>query len=117
MILYLTDPFRQCGSKTENPESLPIYIEFKKKNNIFEVTFVINGVKFRQYDTIDESRISTLAVIGQRLVELCQLVNRVVSNQSFANKKDRVRAVDCCFTVHLRSLMKLDFESLHNVKN
>ena len=95
-----TNAFRQRGSLTVNSKIFRVKFFINSNNNIFEVTFVINGVKFRQYDTIDESRISTLAVISQRLVELSQLVNRVVTNQSFANKKDRIRAVDCFFTVN-----------------
>ena len=68
--------------------------------------FVVYRIEFSHYNTINYSRILLLnCKVNQWLIELCKLVNWVVSNQSFTYKQDNIRLVDVdkfCESFHQR---------------
>ena len=56
---------------------------------------LIDSVKFGHNNSINGSRVIILnSIINQSLVEFGQLINSVISNQSFSNEKYSVRLVD-----------------------
>ena len=55
---------------------------------------VVDGVKLGEDDAVDEAWLGVVGVVGQRLVELGQLVHRLVAHQRLPHKQDAVRLVD-----------------------
>ena len=59
----------------------------------FAAYLIIDGIELGQHNAIDEPWISHLRVVGQRLVELGQLVDGFVAHQSLAHEQHQVGLV------------------------
>ena len=56
--------------------------------------FLINSVEFGEYNPVNGPGVRLIhSEVNQTLVELCQLINRVISNKCFSNKKHNVWSV------------------------
>ena len=57
--------------------------------------FLVNSVELGHDDSVDNSWILILnGKVDQRLVELGQLINRIITNKSFTNKQDSIWLID-----------------------
>ena len=55
-----------------------------------DADFVIDGVKFCEDDSIDESGSGGCGEIGQTLIELCQLIHSIVSDKCLSNEEYQI---------------------------
>ena len=73
---------------------------------------LIDSVKFGKDNTVDCARVRVGdGIVNQGLIELCELINRIIANEGLSNEEDNIRVVN----VHeLRQSLHQVFVALHS---